>query len=64
MELNVIGLTKAQASMERMAEYVKTTFIWLVIIAVAFVFLSPIAHLEPTALRAVRMASALLISRL
>ena len=43
-----------------MFAYVKTTFIWLVIIAVAFVFFSPFAHLEPTALRAARMTSALL----
>jgi hypothetical protein len=61
-EVSVIGQTKAPAWMERIFEYAKTTFIWLVILAIAFVFFSPVAHLEPTALRAARMASALLTS--
>jgi hypothetical protein len=45
-----------------MSKYAKNRFIWLIIIAIACVFLMPIAHLEPTALRAARMASTLLAS--
>ena len=48
--------------MKRMSKYAKSRFIWLIIIAIACVFLTPIAHLEPTALRAARMASTLLAS--
>lgn len=48
--------------MKMIFEYARNMLIWVVIIGIVFVFFSPVAHLEPSALRAARMASALLIS--
>jgi hypothetical protein len=42
--------------------YIKAAFTCLVILGLLCVFFSPLVQLEPTALRAARMASALLLS--
>ncbi len=48
--------------MKTSSEYAKHTLTWLLMAGVVLVFFSPIVQLEPTALRAARMASAVMLS--